>query len=55
MGINNPIAKLTESDVLNLRIDFNNKMVRKDIAIKYNISIRNVYRVSNGEYYSNII
>lgn len=55
MGINNPIAKLTEIDVLKLRVDFNNKMVRKDIAVKYNISLRNVYRVGNREYYSNIL
>lgn len=48
------LTKLNNTQVLKLRIDYKNGLKRKLIAIKYNISIRNVYRVANGEHYFNV-
>jgi len=55
MGVGNPMASLTYNEVIDLRIDFNNKINRKDIAKKYNISLRSVYAIGNKVYYSNIL
>lgn len=46
--------KLSDEQVIDLREKFGGGCKVKDLALEFDLSIRNIYRVANGEYYKNI-
>ena len=53
-GSKNGRAKLTESDILLLRQLFNSGMTRKELAKRFGVSLRTIYRIVNQQTWKHV-
>lgn len=53
-GSNNSFAKLNEQQVIEIKIMLQNKIKQKDIANKFNVSLRTIKAIQSGQNWSHI-
>lgn len=54
-GIKQHLAKLTDSLVKEIKIEFSNGLTPYDLAPKYGVNVRTLYRIKNNETWKHVI